>query len=448
MNRSIFFKSAVLLLCLSAMGQTCRRGTRDPATLPGVPFDSYSFNSLRIIQDQRESKVACIRVVFAGGLASHDPSLDGADALIGDWILQGGAEDATAAELAVKLEAAGAVLSSEVTADYVAFDLIVHPADFKKAWPLFAHLLMKPALPDALFESLRENRIKQLRKESARTAWQVAALSRASHLPGHHSRSVQGTQQSLAQLRPAAVRQHYKEGMLRKWQMRIIATGFSDSERLVQELIYSLDGVAAGDSLAGMAAMGQPVFVQDLQVQHVPGQVPVIRGLFGAPLLSSAEYPLMLVALRIVQARIQQRVNREFVYSQPPRIDYARGTAGYAVITAETQWPGDWARLIQDEFSRCRREGFSAEEVNQAAALLRTDHAIARQMPPQLCTLLAEAEVAGDWRAALWFDHYLTAPKPAEVSEVFNHYCNAVSWSLAGDTTGLYRKAFLQPFTQ
>lgn len=170
-------------------------------------------NGLTVLRCHRPGQqVVAVEVALRALLEAEPEGLDGVSTIMARAFSEG-TDKLTAEEFAAELERCGATLDAHADHPGVRLSLEVPASRLEKALGLLADALRVPAFPDSEIERLVKNRLDEIPHELANPARRAAMqLSRELFPAGSRlSRPRQGTEETVARIDRAAVRDFYAE---------------------------------------------------------------------------------------------------------------------------------------------------------------------------------------------------------------------------------------------
>jgi predicted Zn-dependent peptidase len=354
--------------------------TRPPAvgaparlTLPAVQKRALS-NGLAVwLVETHEVPIAQVNLVIQAG-SGDDPAGQFGIASLTAAMLDEGAGDRTALQIADDVEFLGATLGAVSSPDYSAVRLNVPVGRLTEALPLLADVALRPTFPQAELDRVRQERLTE-RLQARDDAESVAplAFARAVFGPTHrYGTATAGTETTLK----AFTVEHLKAFHAARYQpaaATLVVVGDMTPET-VMPLLERHFGTWRGTGVAPRLAIPQAPQLGQLQVHIVdmPGseQSQIRIGWVGVP-RSTPDYFTLLVLNTVLggsfTSRLNQNLREEHGYSYGAssrfdmRLSAGAFAAGAGVQTDKT------AESLVEFFKELRRiaEPIDAEELER-----------------------------------------------------------------------------------
>ena len=188
-------------------------------------------------------------------------------------LLNQGAGNSNAQQIAERLESVGAQLGASTSRDFttISYRSLTSEKELKTSWQLLKDILNKPTFPLIDFERIKQRtllRIKQ-REESPGTLAQLALYEEIYH--GHpYANAIQGDEASVQKIQREDLKQFYQKHYVANNLRVVLVGGISrqQAEKMVQDLVADLE---MGEKMTRVPAVVLPSEGKNIH-QEYPSQ--------------------------------------------------------------------------------------------------------------------------------------------------------------------------------
>nr|WP_103500668.1 pitrilysin family protein [Streptomyces sp. SM14] len=300
-------------------------------------------NGLKLLRVNRPGQqVIAVEVCVPVPLTAEPEGLEGVAALM-VRALSEGTEQHSAEEFAAELERCGATLDAHADHAAIRVSLEVPASRLERGMELLADALRAPAFADAEVERLVRNRLDEIPHELANPARRAAMALSAELFPADSrmSRPRQGSEESVARIDPAAVRDFYAAQVRPTGSSVVIVGDFAgvDLDAVVERTLGRWRGEAAAPAVV------LPVTADDtgrVVIVDRPGsvQTQVLIGRVG-PDRHDMVWPAQLLGVYCLGGTLTSRLDRVLREEK----GYTYGMRAFAQVLRSSS-AGDGAAML------------------------------------------------------------------------------------------------------
>ncbi len=199
--------SCALIACLVSVNAAAQG-----VTLPEVERVVLDSGAVVILHEKRDVPLVGVEAVIRGGAVSDPEGRAGMASLLAG-LLEKGAGSHSAAEFAEAVDSVGGTLSASAGLESITIsgEFLARDADLMVE--LLVDMLQSPTRDDAEVLRLRDRRIDFIRAAKDGDPGRLTSIYGSALLFGAHpyGRSINGSEESLANISPADVRNHYRD---------------------------------------------------------------------------------------------------------------------------------------------------------------------------------------------------------------------------------------------
>jgi len=171
-----------------------------------------------------------------------------------------------------------------------------------------------------------------------------------------------------------------------------------------------------------------------------------VKGVFGAPPLSSSDYYAMRVAVALLQSRVYQevRVKRNLSYAPNAEMgNLAANTANIYVTAVDANQAID---VMLKEIADLRTHAVADDDFVGVPGFFLTTYFIDQETNAAQAGDLARYEAfGGGWRRSFEFLDKIRSVTSADIKTVANKYMKDIRFVVVGDPKAIDNAVFLQP---
>jgi predicted Zn-dependent peptidase len=402
-------------------------------------------NGLRVlIVEQRGLPIVDMQLVIRTGASSDGAELAGLTSLAID-LLDEGAGDRSALDIAEAIEDLGAALSSGVFWDDSALSLHVHTDRLAPALAILADIVIRPAIPQPDFDRKQRERLTALLQEREEPRILAARAFGDVVFGGAHpyGRPLHGSRRSVERL----TREHlvaFHTQFARPGNAFLVVVGDVRGEALVDQLELAFRGWTDAPVQGSAVLEPPPRQTTAIHVVDRPGsaQSELRVGCVGVP-RSTPDYFPILVMNTILGGSFTSRLNlnlrqaRGWTYGASSSFGFRRSAGPFTVSTAvDTAVTASAVREILAEIEGLRGRLVPADELARAQSYIALGLPRSFETTADIAAHVAELEIYG--LGDDYFDAYVRRVRDVaaeDVRRVAQEYLDpsAMAVVIAGD---------------
>jgi predicted Zn-dependent peptidase len=442
--RSYFRRSFILTLLLALAGGGCVR-------IPGQQYiiaqvEDFEVDGIRVLlQSTPESKFVSTTIFFDGGIAqTPEPYSVALEKMSLDILLQTGPSFLSRAYYRRRMNEGDFPLRSGNTRDYSYLQAYSLRERFDTAWAYLASMIVDPHIDERIFEGERARSLMSLQTVKNDPATYSEHIAEVLFFSKHAYGRLE-TESDISDLGTADLIEHCKRLFVRS-RMLICACGNITKDELIQKLrSYHLNRLPEGkkfdrDIYLPIAATSPFIAFHQFK-RKIPTNY--ILGYCIAPSPTAPYYSAFQNAFKILKGGLFYELRVKSALSYAPKATYSEGRISYAVISFQTESPGNAMNLLWDIVNKLKilyyptnpREG--TRNRNSTIAYLQQQNVSERSLA------LGKAQlIRGNWRRALEEYDFDRSLSPKDVQQAATIYLNSISWVFVGDTSKVDRGMF------
>ena len=289
------------------------------------------------VKRQPDRGMAVARILLASDGSVRDESEAGYAALALDLAASGATGTTEGSVEATVSEAGGSISLSLEDYDDVSMELVCPSDKLSGLLGLVARSLASPSFAETDFDpTLRQARIAE-RREAGDPLARAETEIRSDLFKGHaYGLPPGGTLGSLATATPERIARFWSDSFGAD-RLSVVAVADIEPARLASSLASSFGSIPGGGSSLGRTAQKPPPlplhpWFKAVALSAIPGSV-LLRGEFGAPEESSADYPALAVALLMLDDLVLENLRAGRVSASGAWTDLSAAAAPAASIS-------------------------------------------------------------------------------------------------------------------
>lgn len=447
---------ALLLICLVVTYQSTAVA-QSTATAPQTAQSNYDdrwsaksaatvtefeVNGLKVLVKQREgSLTVAAGLFFRGGSRNLTADNAGIEALMLDT-----ATEASAGFPRERMRAEqarlGTLISYGVNYDYSVLTLASTRQNFDRSWMMFTDIALRPTFATDDFERVKNRLIVSTRDDTDAPDSHLQVLSDKVTYAGHpYLNRPQGTMESLSKLTLDDVRRYYKDAMQTS-RLLLVIVGDINPAQVKERVAATLGKLPRGnyvDKQLPSLTFATP------SVEVTPRSLPTnyVRGVFGAPGLTSSDFYPMRIASSILFDRVfaEVRIKRNLSYAPEAFLNTQGANLGGLYVSAVDANQAVGVMLY--EVGRLQREPITTQDVKDIIAQYLTKYYLGQETNAAQAGELAQYElIGGGWRNSFQFIDRLRSVTPADVQRVARTYMRNMRFVVLGDPKSVDKNIF------
>ncbi|HJQ66422.1 MAG TPA: pitrilysin family protein [Gemmatimonadales bacterium] len=382
--------------------------------------------------------VVAARLYVRGGAAALTPTTAGIERFIGE-VSTHGTDKYTKDQFATLATVTGTNIGAAADFDFTVYTVQAVRQHWSEAWDLFIQAALHPTFPAEEVEQVRGQIRDALAQRRDNPDQHVQELADSVLYAGQpYALDPDGVEQVIGKLtRDDLVGWHHRR--FTKANLLLVVVGNVSRTDLTAMVTAAFDGLPATGGEARLAApltAGRPelaVVQQDLPTNY-------ILGVYPAPTLSSADYPALRVAARVLSERFfeEVRTKRNLSYAVASGLGGRAANRGNIYVTAVD--PDTTLRVMQTEVRRLQRDLIPASRLGQTINVFLTTYLMSQQTNMGQAADLGVWEITGGgWANAAAYLSRIRAVTPADVQRVARAYMQRFTFAVIGDPAKLDR---------
>ena len=403
---------------------------------------AFDVDGIRVILRKTDNNIVAANLYLLGGARQLTPQNAGIELMLLD-ASERGTRNYSKESLRRKMSRLGTSVVIDAEKDWTMFGIRSTTEVFDSTWAIFADRLMHPLLQPAEVDIVRGqflSAVSQRRDDPDALARYLAdSIAFAGHA---YAVPVGGTQASITQLTPSALRDYQRSQMV-KSRMLLVVVGDVERSKLESLIRGSLAQLPAGSyrwTLPAAAPRGSTMVV----FEQRPLPTNYVVGYYAGPLANERDLQALRIATSVLTGRMfaDIRTRRNLTYDvHAPFVENAAALGGLYVTTVS---PAVTVGLMREHVTELQRELIDAEGLKRLSAQFVTEYLLDNETNAAQADFLARAELfRGDYRVAERFVDELREVTPQEVRAVAQKYMKGMRFAYVGDSTKVDRRLLL-----
>ncbi len=355
----------------------------------------FSTDSIRTILKPIANEMVSVQLFISGGTSGYTVAKEGIEAVAINWMLNGGAKNMTPEQVQTKMEQLGISINFKLTHDYSVISMNCLRKQFDDCWQLFTDLIARPSFSTEIFQTAKDNITNNSQSQNAFDVLENIALN-YSFVGKQYDRNPKGSPGTIGKLTADEVKKYYSTIMVRR-RMTVVVCGNISIEDLSQRIRNGFKGIPTG---AGSSTAFGGVDFNGSTFKFVSASdnnQNRILGIAAAPDAGSIDETALIIALEVLNSRIQSEVEEKRNLTSDCQLRIAGYRQNFCMLTLTTITPDKTIQAIIDELKKARKLGFTIDELQQAKDQYITNYYLARESNEAIAQSIGRSEMNDNW---------------------------------------------------
>lgn len=355
----------------------------------------FSTDSIRSILKPIANEMVSVQLFISGGTSGYTVAKEGIEAVAIDWMLNGGTKNMTSEQVQTKIEQLGISINFKLTHDYSVISMNCLRKQFDDCWQLFTDLIARPSFSPETFQTAKDNITNNSQSQNAFDVLENIALN-YSFVGKQYDRNPKGSPGTIGKLTADEVKKYYSTIMVRR-RMTVVVCGNISIEDLSQRIRTGFKGIPTG---AGSSTAFGGVDFNGSTFKFVSASdnnQNRILGIAAAPDAGSPDETALIIALEVLNSRIQSEVEEKRNLTSDCQLRIAGYRQNFCMLTLTTVTPDKTIQAIIDELKKARKLGFTIDELQQAKDQYITNYYLARESNEAIAQSIGRSEMNDNW---------------------------------------------------
>ncbi len=355
----------------------------------------FSTDSIRTILKPIANEMVSVQLFISGGTSGYTVAKEGIEAVAINWMLNGGAKNMTPEQVQTKMEQLGISINFKLTHDYSVISMNCLRKQFDDCWQLFTDLIARPSFSPETFQTAKDNITNNSQSQNAFDVLENIALN-YSFVGKQYDRNPKGSPGTIGKLTADEVKKYYSTIMVRR-RMTVVVCGNISIEDLSQRIRTGFKGIPTG---AGSSTAFGGVDFNGSTFKFVSASdnnQNRILGIAAAPDAGSPDETALIIALEVLNSRIQSEVEEKRNLTSDCQLRIAGYRQNFCMLTLTTVTPDKTIQAIIDELKKARKLGFTIDELQQAKDQYITNYYLARESNEAIAQSIGRSEMNDNW---------------------------------------------------
>lgn len=411
----------------------------------GSEIKELMVDGIKVIYKQVPKEIISVRLFINGGTSNYSLAQQGIENFAFNLAVSGGTRSMDKTAFSTEIERLGTTIEGSSGIEYGQFNMLCIRPSWDKSWQLFADAILNPAFDEGQFTILKEQLVAEAKQAASDPDSRIAQAAMENIFKGmDYEKDPGGTETSLSALTREDVVNYYQKIVGKKRAM-LVVVGNVDLNDLKRKISETLSKLPAGKEAPEVQQItwNQP----SNMIENREIATNYIRGYMNSPKLSEKDGIPMMIAMDILHDRlwIEIRTKRGLSYAPAAFVPSSIIDNPYSVIYVSTTDPKQSIKVMVDEVSKLKREGFEESELINKKQTFLTEYLMQQETLGAQSASLGQSELKGGWEISDRFTELVNAVTLEDINRVIDKYSDVISWTYLGKESAITEEDFLQP---
>ncbi len=402
-------------------------------TQKAKPYDMV-IGGVKVIVVPSGNEIVQMDVVIKGGVQNYPEEKSGIEKLALTALTECGTQKDSKNEFKNRLDEVDAKMFGFTGRDAAHFELNCIRGDFESVWPLYVDALTSPKFDAKEFVRIKTQAINNLREAESNPDAAIEKLAMKTAFKGmDYAKSPDGSIENIQRFTPAQTKAYF-QSIFTRARIFIVVVGDISREDLTSKMTALIRKIPAGRPFELKRGTFLPK-ANSFVSQKKELATNYIMGFSSAPAANTNAYYSAILASGMFYDKMFLEVRTNNGLSYAPAAFITSGLTPYSAMSVTTKEPDKYIAVARQLVDKIKKQGFSAEEVQNKKNTYTTYQFYANEENASLCSMVANNELTkADWRKAFTLKEDLKPVTATDINCVFNKYVGNFTWVYQGNT--------------